>query len=107
MGPDTAIAIGATALAAGRPGRAEHVELYASRDRARRVEEYELLLGAAIAGDHLHFARQDEVEEAWRIVDPMLADPARLHEYAPGSWGPTAADALIAPHGRWHAPRGA
>jgi glucose-6-phosphate 1-dehydrogenase len=107
MGPDTAIAIGATVLAAGRPGLAEHVELYACRDRTRQVEEYELLLGAAIAGDHLLFARQDEVEEAWRIVDPLLADPAPLQAYEPGSWGPAAADALIAPHGRWDAPRGA
>jgi glucose-6-phosphate 1-dehydrogenase len=104
MGPDTAIAIGATVLAAGRPGLAEHVELYASRDQARQVEEYELLLAAAIAGDHLLFARQDEVEEAWRIVDPLLADSAPLQAYEPGSWGPAAADALIAPHGRWHAP---
>jgi glucose-6-phosphate 1-dehydrogenase len=107
MGPDTAIALGATVAAAGRPGLTEQVELYACRDPARQVEPYELLLGAAMAGDHLLFARQDEVEEAWRIVDPVLAAPPRLHVYAPGTWGPVAADALMAPHGAWHAPRAA
>jgi len=62
------------------------------------------LLSAALNGDQLLFARQDEVEAAWRIVDPLLADPPRLEPYAAGSWGPASANALVAPHGRWHDP---
>ena len=65
---------------------------------------YEVLLHAAMQGDSTRFTRQDCVEETWRVMQPLLDDPPPVHPYAPGSWGPKAADDLIAGHGRWHAP---
>jgi glucose-6-phosphate 1-dehydrogenase len=66
---------------------------------------YEVLLHAALIGDAARFTRQDAVEESWRIVAPLLANPGPAHPYAPGSWGPQeAAQALVHGLGRWHAP---
>jgi glucose-6-phosphate 1-dehydrogenase len=65
---------------------------------------YEVLLHAAMKGDSARFTRQDGIEEAWRVMAPLLAAPPPVHPYAPGTWGPDAADALVAGHGRWHAP---
>jgi len=65
---------------------------------------YEVLLHAAMVGDSTRFARQDTVEERWRIMQPLLEAPPPVHAYAPGGWGPAAADALTAEHGGWHAP---
>jgi glucose-6-phosphate 1-dehydrogenase len=56
-----------------------------------------------MAGDQTLFAREDYVEEAWRIVDPVLKNDAPLHEYAPHSWGPKETD-QITPAGGWHDP---
>ncbi len=65
---------------------------------------YEVLLHAAMIGDSTRFTRQDAVEEAWRIMQPLLDSPPAVHPYAQGSWGPQAADDLVAGHGRWHEP---
>ena len=65
---------------------------------------YEVLLHAALEGDAARFTRQDAVEESWRIVAPLLAKPGPVEPYAPGSWGPPGAKALIHGLGRWHAP---
>jgi glucose-6-phosphate 1-dehydrogenase len=65
---------------------------------------YEVLLHAALVGDSTRFARQDGVEETWRIMQPLLDSPPPVHVYAPGSWGPTAADSLTAEHGGWRDP---
>jgi glucose-6-phosphate 1-dehydrogenase len=65
---------------------------------------YEVLLHAAMIGDSTHFTRQDGVEEAWRIMQPLLDRPPPVHVYAPGTWGPPAAEALLDGHGGWHAP---
>jgi glucose-6-phosphate 1-dehydrogenase len=65
---------------------------------------YEVLLHAAMTGDSKRFTRQDGVEEEWRIMQPLLDAPPPIHGYAPGSWGPDAADELVAGHGRWHHP---
>jgi glucose-6-phosphate 1-dehydrogenase len=64
---------------------------------------YEVLLHAAMVGDGSRFARQDGVEERWRIMQPLLDAPPPVHPYAQGSWGPAAADELVAPYG-WHKP---
>ncbi len=64
---------------------------------------YEVLLHAAMVGDSTRFTRQDGVEEAWRIMQPLIDAPPPVHAYAPGSWGPAAADALVADYG-WHGP---
>jgi len=65
---------------------------------------YEVLLHAALVGDDQRFTRQDSVEEAWRILQPLLDAPPPVQPYAKGSWGPEAADALVAGHGGWHGP---
>ncbi len=65
---------------------------------------YEVLLHAAMVGDGTRFTRQDGVEETWRIMQPLLDAPPPVHPYAPGSWGPDAATALVSGHGRWHEP---
>lgn len=74
------------------------------RDGPRR-EAYARLLEGALDGDQRLFARADGVEEAWRIVDPVLEAPTRLATYPSGSWGPEQSDDLIAPHGGWHPPQ--
>jgi glucose-6-phosphate 1-dehydrogenase len=65
---------------------------------------YEVLLYAALVGDSKRFTRQDNIEETWRICGPLLEKPPRVHPYKPGSWGPTAADKLVADYGGWHGP---
>ena len=65
---------------------------------------YEVLLQAAMNGDSRRFTRQDGIEEAWRIMQPLLDDPPPVHPYKPGSWGPEEADALLAGYGRWRGP---
>lgn len=84
----------------------KEVSLNVSHDElfGGRPEAYERLLGEAIEGDTRFFARQDAVEEAWRIVGPAIASPPRAIPYDRGTWGPTEADALIAPYSRWDDP---
>jgi glucose-6-phosphate 1-dehydrogenase len=65
---------------------------------------YEVLLHAAMVGDMSRFKRQDVVEQNWRIMQPLLDSPPPVHTYAPGSWGPAAADQLVADHGGWQGP---
>jgi glucose-6-phosphate 1-dehydrogenase len=65
---------------------------------------YEVLLHAALLGNSTRFTRQDGVEEAWRIMEPLLDNPSPVHSYAPGSWGPDEAKGLVAGHGHWAAP---
>lgn len=65
---------------------------------------YEVLLLAAMRGDATRFTRQDGVEEAWRVMQPLLQQRPPVHTYAPGSWGPSEADRLVAGYGRWHEP---
>jgi len=57
-----------------------------------------------MAGDATLFARQDLVEAAWAIVDPVLRSGGTLHEYEPGTWGPPQADSLVAEVGGWNGP---
>jgi glucose-6-phosphate 1-dehydrogenase len=65
---------------------------------------YEVLLHAAMVGDSARFTRRDSVEEAWRIMQPLVDKPPKVHPYKPGSWGPKAADELVAEYGGWHGP---
>jgi glucose-6-phosphate 1-dehydrogenase len=65
---------------------------------------YEVLLHAAMMGDSTRFTRQDGVEETWRIMQPLLDAPPPIHPYKPGSWGPEAANELVAGRGHWHEP---
>ena len=65
---------------------------------------YEVLLHAALVGDGSHFTRQDNVEECWRVVQPLLDTPPKVIPYAQGSWGPAEADELTAGFGGWRGP---
>ena len=88
------------------PGVGEALELLVCEDSTTLRQPYDRLLGDAMAGDALLFAREDEVEAAWRIVDPILRHPSPVHAYAPGCWGPKQADSMIARFGGWNTPRG-
>ncbi|MGH8851714.1 MAG: glucose-6-phosphate dehydrogenase [Casimicrobiaceae bacterium] len=105
LGPQrVAIAIGVRSKLPGTALVGRDIELYCSNEQGEAMDAYERLIGDAMRGDAVLFARQDAVEAAWRIVDPVLADTVPVAEYDAGSWGPASADALIAPFGRWHAP---
>ena len=80
------------------------VELIAIETPGGMMKPYERLLGDAMRGDVSLFARQESVEEAWRVVDAILGDASPLYGYEPGTWGPREADALIAPYGQWRMP---
>lgn len=105
LGPEVEIALGAQIKARGR-GRMESVELDACKSKSELLEPYAVLLGAAMQGETLLFARADEVEAQWAIVEPILHDEQPPGEYAPGSWGPDEADALTSDSGGWHNPDG-
>ena len=104
--PTLAIAIDAFVKVPGHPLSGAPQELLIS-EHDERVEAgaYEELLTDAIHRRTARFARQDYVEEAWRIVDPVIGVAAPIHEYEPGTWGPPAADLLAQPIGGWFNPR--
>jgi glucose-6-phosphate 1-dehydrogenase len=105
LGPHVAIALGARAKRPGAGMTGQDVELsVVEHPLASRLLPYERLLSDAIAGDATLFARQDVVEAAWAIVDPLLQNPGALFEYEPGSWGPSQADQLVAEVGGWNIP---
>jgi len=70
------------------------------------MRPYDRLIGAALSGDRWLFARQDTVEAAWRVVDPVLGDVVPVHPYAKGTWGPKEADRLLANRDPWYDPAG-
>jgi glucose-6-phosphate 1-dehydrogenase len=83
----------------------EPVELFVCNARDASAGAYERLIGDAMKGDATLFAREDAVEEAWRIVDRILATPSAVRSYAAGPWGPVEADGMVTPFGGWHNPR--
>jgi glucose-6-phosphate 1-dehydrogenase len=104
LGPDVAIALGAHSKKAGPTMSGTDVELYVAQHKKDDMDAYEVLISAALIGDTAHFAREDEVEAAWAIVDPVLGSGGAPLEYPPGSWGPAQAeDLLVGPCG-WHNP---
>jgi glucose-6-phosphate 1-dehydrogenase len=105
LAPRVSIAISARAKRPGEGMKGEPVELsVVEQPSEERLEAYERLLHDAMGGDATLFARQDVVEAAWRIVDPVIHGPSALHEYEPGTWGPTEAEALAAEVGGWNLP---
>ena len=99
------IAIGASIKTAGDQLQGCAIELVADQEcGADEMLPYEELLGDAMAGNQTWFAREDYVEEAWRIIDPILDKP-NVFPYQPGTWGPKEADKLIAGHGGWWDPK--
>jgi glucose-6-phosphate 1-dehydrogenase len=102
--PNSAIAIAARVKLAGKEFVGEQRELYLSEEQQGQESPYERLLGDAMSGDGALFTREDAVEAAWAVVDPVLKNHHRVRPYRRGSWGPKEADALIAPDGCWHNP---
>ena len=104
ISPDNEIAIGVNVMDPEEAGTGDTVELLASRHAgANERDAYERVLTDAMAGDRALFAREDYVEEAWRIVDPIVKAPPPVQLYEPGSWGPLDAGRL-APPGGWQDP---
>jgi glucose-6-phosphate 1-dehydrogenase len=104
ISPDVMLAFGVNVIAPAEEA-SQTVELLAShRPGADEMDAYERVLGDAMAGDASLFAREDYVEEAWRIVDPVLKTGTSLYEYDPGSWGPPEVDQKVSPVGGWHNP---
>ncbi|HST10871.1 MAG TPA: hypothetical protein VLL05_10880 [Terriglobales bacterium] len=98
--PDLVIAIGSHVKVPGDGMLGKQVELVVSSSSdPYEMQAYEELLGDALAGNSSRFARQDYVDEAWRIVDPVLDNATPVYKYTPGTWGPVEADALAPPEG--------
>jgi glucose-6-phosphate 1-dehydrogenase len=102
LGPDAAIALGVRSKVPGEAMVGQDVELFAAQDVADEMGPYERLLDDALRGDAILFAREDAVEAEWRVVAPILGDVTPIHEYQPGTWGPTEAARIIV--GGWHEP---
>jgi len=95
LSPELVIGLGAVIKAPGDRLMAEQVELDLLHSLAGDIEPYEELLGDAMRGDAFRFAREDYVEEAWRIVDPAIKANTQVFEYEPGTWGPKEAEAMV------------
>jgi glucose-6-phosphate 1-dehydrogenase len=105
LGPNVAIALGVRGKQPGSRMVGRPVELsILEQPIEARLLDYERLLGDAVAGDATLFARQDVVEAAWAIVNPLLQNPGELFQYEPGTWGPPEADRLVADVGGWNTP---
>jgi glucose-6-phosphate 1-dehydrogenase len=98
ISPDMTIAIGANVIAPGTETESETAEMMGTRlPRVDEMDAYERVLGDAMQGDATLFAREDYVEEAWRIVDPVLKAGTPVYEYEPGTWGPKEVDSRVSP----------
>jgi glucose-6-phosphate 1-dehydrogenase len=104
LSPETAIALGAHAKRPGPGMQGRDVELFVDQRDKDEADAYERLIGAALIGDTSLFARQDEVEAAWAVVDPVLSVDSVPFEYTPGTWGPKQADDVIEGECSWHNP---
>ncbi len=107
LSPNPAIAVAARVKLAGQDFVGEQRELYLSEERTGDETPYERLLGDAMAGDGALFTREDAVEAAWAVVDPVLKTHHRVRFYERRSWGPKEADTIIAADGGWHNPNSA
>jgi glucose-6-phosphate 1-dehydrogenase len=106
LGPDLSLNLGAHVKKPGPELVSMPVELSAVKlDQKDELEAYARLLADAMRGDPLLFVRQDAVEAAWAICDPILDKTDPLYEYEPGTWGPAQADRLAADVGGWHNPQ--
>jgi glucose-6-phosphate 1-dehydrogenase len=104
--PETAVTL---TLAGKKPGpgwEPQMQELTFAQQPGSDQRPYDRLIGAALDGERWLFAKQDTVEAAWKIVDPVLGDVVPVHPYAKGSWGPAEADRLLPSRDMWHDPVG-
>jgi glucose-6-phosphate 1-dehydrogenase len=105
LSPNSAIALAARVKRVGKEFVGDQRELKLIDERPGEESPYERLLSDAMGGNGALFTREDAVEAAWAVVDPILEKHHRALPYKRGSWGPKEADALIAPDGSWHNPR--
>ena len=105
ISPDVTLAFGLNVAASANDTLSESTEMIASHHPgAEEMDAYERVLGDAMAGDATLFAREDYVEEAWRIVDPVLKARTPVYEYEPSTWGPSEIDQRLSPARGWHNP---
>ncbi len=104
LAPNAAVALAARVKSAGKQFVGEQRELYLVDERPGEEAPYERLLSDAMAGNGALFTREDAVDAAWAVVDPVLTKHRRVRSYKRGSWGPREADALIAADGCWFNP---
>jgi glucose-6-phosphate 1-dehydrogenase len=105
ISPEVTLAFGMNIIAPGEDTVSQTEEMIVSRHpRADEMDAYERVLGDAMAGDATLFAREDYVEEAWRIVDPVLKEGTPVFEYDPNTWGPSEVNQKVAPAGGWQDP---
>jgi glucose-6-phosphate 1-dehydrogenase len=105
LSPSSAIALAARVKSAGKEFVGDQRELYLADEHAGEETAYARLLADAMAGDGALFTREDAVEAAWAVVDPVLKTHSRVRSYKRRSWGPKEADAIIASDGRWYNPK--
>ncbi len=105
ISPDVGIAIGLRVKHPGEGMTGDSVELTLSESAGSLIPPYQRLLGDAMRGNDELFGREDAIDAQWRIVQPILVNPPPALEYAPGTWGPEAAEALIGADGPWRDPK--
>jgi glucose-6-phosphate 1-dehydrogenase len=104
LSPKMVLAVGTNIKTPGERMQGDTIELIAHDQHPDEIQPYERLLGDAANGEATLFARQDAVEAAWRVVDPVLGSATPLFEYEPGTWGPRLDDTTLEPEGGWHNP---
>jgi glucose-6-phosphate 1-dehydrogenase len=105
ISPEVTLALGMMEKSLDDEMLGEPMEMIATRSaRANDMDAYERVLRDAMAGDATLFAREDYVEEAWRIVDPVLKADIPVYEYEPGTWGPSEVEKRIVPADGWDNP---
>jgi glucose-6-phosphate 1-dehydrogenase len=104
LSPNVFISLGARTKVPGESLVGRKVDLLACQHSGEEMSPYERLLSDALRGDPSLFGREDNVEAAWRVVDPILGNATPVHEYEPNTWGPAEADRIIAGEGGWHNP---
>jgi glucose-6-phosphate 1-dehydrogenase len=102
--PETVLSLTVAGKKPGATWEPQEEDLCFAEHPGSNIRPYDRLIGAALDGDRWLFARQDTVEAAWRVVDPVLGDMTPVHPYAKGTWGPAEADRLLPHRDFWHDP---
>jgi glucose-6-phosphate 1-dehydrogenase len=105
LGPEVVLALGTKFKKPGEQMEGEPIELVVCHQAPDEMGPYERLLGDAANGDGTLFGREDSVEAAWRIVDPILGNATPFTEYEPNTWGPPEVERVLAPEGGWQSPK--
>ena len=105
LSPEVVLALGTKVKKPGERMEGERIEMVAHHQPPDEMEPYERLLGDAVNGDAMLFAREDAVEASWRVVDPVLGSATPLFEYEPNTWGPPEVDRVLTPEAGWHDPK--